>query len=93
MADLHEAAVVAGFGGQGLGAGGALPLLEEALEVLREGCGEGAHGLGERGVEAVADAEAERASWHAHDETGDDEREHDTPSGTHDVVGVARGGA
>jgi hypothetical protein len=59
VAGLHELAAVAGFGGQAVGAGGALPLLEEAGGVLRKGERERAHGLGEGGVVAVADADAE----------------------------------
>jgi len=59
VAGLHEQATVAGLGGQAVRAGGALPLLQEAGGILREGQRQRAHGLRKGRVVAVSDPDAE----------------------------------
>ena len=58
--DAHKAAAVGRGGGEALGRGGAVPLLDEALAVNLVGRGEALHHGGERGVVAVAERDGDR---------------------------------
>ena len=59
VADAHEAAVVGGDGGEALGRGGAVPLLDVAFAVDLVGRGERLHHAGEGGVMAVAERDGD----------------------------------
>ena len=60
MAGAHQLAAIAGFGGQPLRIGNAMPLANEPLAMFIERCGQGADGLLQGGMVALAKTNGKR---------------------------------